>query len=177
MDLPNGLDGYGKSHPHRIPDPSVSSLSLNRLRHHSRLYSYSVFLLSLMSTVRVTGCSGKHAISMRYSCVRCGDKRCALSFKSTVVTLTFVYVSEWIPDTNFDRLRLQTVTFLSCEMLRHLKTQPLTCRRARVISGEELGHKVNYEMQHSLATLRQHALCVSRYIPLLKLSDSAPNSK
>jgi len=58
---------------------------------------------------------------------------------------------------------------LSCEMLRHLKTYPLTCRCARLISGEEMGHKVNYKMQRSLATLRQHFLCVSRSIPLLKL--------
>jgi len=59
--------------------------------------------------------------------------------------------------------------FLSSEILRHLKTYPLTCRCARLISGEEIGHKVNFDMQRSLATLRQHSLCVSRSIPLLRL--------
>lgn len=67
------------------------------------------------------------------------------------------------------RLRLQNVMFLSCEILRHFKTYPLACRCAHLISGEEMGHKVNFDMQHSLATLRQHSLCVSRSIPLLRL--------
>jgi hypothetical protein len=71
--------------------------------------------------------------------------------------------------TNVDCLRSQNVLFLPCEILRHLKTYPLTCRCARLISGEEMGHKVNYKMQRSLATLRQHSLCVSRSIPLLRL--------
>lgn len=90
-------------------------------------------------------------------------------FQKNSFNPTFVYVSEWIRYINVDRLRLQNVMFLSCEMLRHLKTYPLTCCCARLISGEEMGHKVNYKMQRSLATLRQHSLCVSRSIPLLKL--------